>query len=246
MVGTFSTLTRHTIAQLKEQCCKRGLCIGGTKAELVGRLSGSDTGPPHDRYHGTIESRTAAPSPPSTTPPTHTRTISQGLGDLMAEEDLTSALQDMASVEASYQNAINGELDSSGGNKDGEMGEEEGEGDRGAQQDDNNMGGMGCHAAAANDNKNNNNMAWVDLFILKTQCSGGQQTKTLVWKTYKAWLPGALHEGIMPDTIIDANHMIHYLKYATTHCLFMKQGKEKKSDECFSAVCCFPFLCMLV
>ncbi|KAN0138725.1 hypothetical protein V8E53_003713, partial [Lactarius tabidus] len=88
-------------------------------------------------------------------------------------------------------------------------------------------------------------MAWVDLFILKTRQSGGRQTETSVLKMYKAWLPGALREGTVPDTIIDANHMIHYLQYAATRCLFTKQGKEKKSDECLLVVCCFPFPCML-
>jgi len=40
----------------------------------------------------------------------------------------------------------------------------------------------------------------------------------------------------VPDAIVDANHMIHYLKYAATRCLFTKQGKEKETDERLSAV----------
>jgi hypothetical protein len=38
----------------------------------------------------------------------------------------------------------------------------------------------------------------------------------------QAWLPDALCDGLMPDVIVDANHMIHYLKYATMHHLLTK------------------------
>src|SRR6266702_2168399 len=52
----------------------------------------------------------------------------------------------------------------------------------------------------------------------------------------QAWLPSAVLGGTVPDAIVDANHMIHYLKYAATRCLFTKQGKEKETDERLSAV----------
>jgi hypothetical protein len=38
----------------------------------------------------------------------------------------------------------------------------------------------------------------------------------------QAWLPGVLCDRLMPDMIINTNHMIHYLKYAPTHYLLTK------------------------
>jgi hypothetical protein len=45
------------------------------------------------------------------------------------------------------------------------------------------------------------------------------------------WLPGVLRDGLMPDNIIDANHMIHYLKYPVSRRLLTKRGKEKETDD---------------
>ena len=50
----------------------------------------------------------------------------------------------------------------------------------------------------------------------------------------------------MPDNIIDANHMIHYLKYAATRRLLTKRGKEKETDDWLSAVSPRPFTSKLV
>jgi hypothetical protein len=38
----------------------------------------------------------------------------------------------------------------------------------------------------------------------------------------QAWLPDALRDGLVPDAIVDANHTIHYLKYATMRHLLTK------------------------
>ncbi|KAH8977851.1 hypothetical protein EDB92DRAFT_1821996 [Lactarius akahatsu] len=85
------------------------------------------------------------------------------------------------------------------------------------------------HRAAADDD-----MAWVDTFILNTRRTGGRQTETSVLKMYKA-SNCALRAGVVPDAVVDANHKIHYLKYATTRCLLTKGGKEKETDERLSA-----------
>ncbi|KAF8257292.1 hypothetical protein EI94DRAFT_1709286 [Lactarius quietus] len=112
----------------------------------------------------------------------------------------------MASLESSYQHAINGEPNS--GDDEEEEGDDDGMEDGGAQQEDDqeddDVGGMGHHPIAGNDDS----MAWVDSFILNTRRSGGRQTETSVLKTYK---------------------------YAATRCLFTKQGREKESDERLSA-----------
>jgi hypothetical protein len=83
-----------------------------------------------------------------------------GLRDSMAsEEDFTKALQDMVSVEASYQKAINGEPDGGSGEE-----EEEEEEDGGDQQLNDGADGTGHHAAV----DIVNSMDWVDSFILNT------------------------------------------------------------------------------
>jgi hypothetical protein len=46
----------------------------------------------------------------------------------------------------------------------------------------------------------------------------------------------ALHDGLVPDEIIDANHTIQYLKYVATRRLLTKRGKEKETDDRLSAV----------
>ncbi|KAF8268134.1 hypothetical protein EI94DRAFT_1700470 [Lactarius quietus] len=114
----------------------------------------------------------------------------------------------MASLESSYQHAINREPN--GGDDEEEEGDDDGW-----------------------------RMGEPSKKTIRRTTTGGQQTETSVLKTYKAWLPGALRKGIVRDSIIDANHMIHYLKYAATRCLFTKQGREKESDEHLSAVAGF-------
>ncbi|KAH9027170.1 hypothetical protein EDB85DRAFT_1819778, partial [Lactarius pseudohatsudake] len=117
---------------------------------------------------------------------------------------------------------INGEPGGSGE----EDGEEDEDGDGGEdRQEDEDVGSMEHRAATDND------MAWVDTFILNTRRTGGRQTETSVLKMYKAWLAGALRAGVVPDAVVDANHKIHYLKYAATRCLLTKRGKEQETDE---------------
>jgi cobalamin biosynthesis protein CobT len=102
---------------------------------------------------------------------------------MASEEDFVGALQDMASVELSYQKAINGEQDDGHGNE-GEKGEDEGQEDGEDQQDDENVEGTQHDASAANADADDG-MAWVDTFILDTRRSGGRLTEISVLKTYK-------------------------------------------------------------
>jgi hypothetical protein len=78
------------------------------------------------------------------------------------------------------QKAISGELDSGHDDK-GEKGEDEGGEDGDDQSDDEDVSGTG-HNAARNDN---NDMAWVDKYILETRRDGGRLTEMSVLKTYK-------------------------------------------------------------
>jgi hypothetical protein len=129
------------------------------------------------------------PSACAQTPRQHTGALSAattlaGLEDSMAsEEDLMGPLQDTESVEMSYRKAINGEPD--GGHSDegdSEKGEYEGEEDGEDQQDNEDVGGTGHNAATIT--ANNDNMAWVDTYILNTRRNGGRLTETSVLKTY--------------------------------------------------------------
>jgi cobalamin biosynthesis protein CobT len=113
-----------------------------------------------------------------------TVTTLAGPEDSMAgKEDLVGALQDTASVELSYQKAINGEPDNGHGDE-GEKGEDEGQEDREDQQDDEDAEGT-QHDASAADADDNDDMAWVDTFILNTRRNGGRLTETSILKTYK-------------------------------------------------------------
>ena len=51
------------------------------------------------------------------------------------------------------------------------------------------------------------------------------------------WLVDAIQQWIISDTIIDAHHIIQYLKYAATHQLFTQNGKTNDSDDRLSSVC---------
>lgn len=102
---------------------------------------------------------------------------------MVSGEDLMGPLRDTESVELSYRKAINGEPDSGHGDEgDLEMGEDEGEEDGEDQQDNEDVGGTGHNATTIT--ANNDNMAWVDTYILNTRRNGGRLTETSVLKTY--------------------------------------------------------------
>jgi hypothetical protein len=95
-------------------------------------------------------------------------------------EDMTStdlevetALRDSASLELTFQQAIDG-----GGDDDNDEGDDDEEEDQEEGEDEANEG---CGT-----------MDWVDNFILNTRRKGGRQTETSVLKLYKvsiAWMP---------------------------------------------------------
>ncbi len=55
-------------------------------------------------------------------------------------------------------------------------------------------------------------------------------------KSSQQWLPQAIHDRLVPDHIVDANLIIHYLKYAATRQLLTKRGTPKQTNERLSAV----------
>lgn len=79
-------------------------------------------------------------------------------------------------------------------------------------------------------------LAWADKFILETRRKGGRQTESSVLKLWMAWACGAINSGLLPDIIVDSNHMIEYLKYAATRQLFNRQGKERSTSSRLSSV----------
>jgi hypothetical protein len=89
---------------------------------------------------------------------------------------------------------------------------------------------------------------------MNTRRRSGQQTERSVlniWKVGssgrnpsvdadgrgKRWLTATIASGEVPDMIIDAHHIIQYLKYTGTRKLLTRSGSEKNTSECLSAVC---------
>jgi hypothetical protein len=50
------------------------------------------------------------------------------------------------------------------------------------------------------------------------------------------WVINAVASGLVPDIIVDSDHMIEYLKYAATRKLFDKKGGERSANQRLSAV----------
>jgi hypothetical protein len=50
------------------------------------------------------------------------------------------------------------------------------------------------------------------------------------------WAIDAIASGLVPDIIVDSDHMIAYLKYAATWKLLDKKGDERSADQRLSAV----------
>jgi hypothetical protein len=50
------------------------------------------------------------------------------------------------------------------------------------------------------------------------------------------WAIDAIASGLVPDIIVDSDHMIEYLKYAATRKLFDKKGGERSANQRLSAV----------
>jgi hypothetical protein len=58
------------------------------------------------------------------------------------------------------------------------------------------------------------------------------------------WLPSALLSGLVTDVIIDANHIIEYLKYAATRNLLAPNGREQVGGQRLSPVRFMPPSCL--
>ncbi|KAG2126022.1 hypothetical protein DEU56DRAFT_721617, partial [Suillus clintonianus] len=67
----------------------------------------------------------------------------------------------------------------------------------------------------------------VDEFIISTRRKSGQQTEKSVLNIWKRWLTIAIASGQVPDVIIDAHHIIKYLKYTGTRKLLTRNGGEQ-------------------
>ncbi|KAG1778557.1 hypothetical protein EV702DRAFT_1196072 [Suillus placidus] len=69
--------------------------------------------------------------------------------------------------------------------------------------------------------------AWVDKFIMSMRRKSGQQTEKSVLNIWKHWLTITIASGQVPDVIIDAHHIIEYLKCTGTHKLLTQNGGEQ-------------------
>ena len=57
------------------------------------------------------------------------------------------------------------------------------------------------------------------------------------------WVIDAIASDLVPDIIVDSDHMIEYLKYAATRKLFDKKGDERSASQRLSAVSTHFILC---
>ncbi|PBK85338.1 hypothetical protein ARMGADRAFT_562546 [Armillaria gallica] len=78
-------------------------------------------------------------------------------------------------------------------------------------------------------------MEWADEYILQTLRKSSRVTEQAVIAQWKQWLPQAIHDRLVPDHIVDANLIIHYLKYTATQQLLTKHGTPKQTNERLSA-----------
>jgi hypothetical protein len=56
------------------------------------------------------------------------------------------------------------------------------------------------------------------------------------------WAVNAITSGLVPDIVVDSDHMIEYLKYAATRKLFDKKGDERSADQRLSTVSTHHFI----
>ncbi|KAG1840362.1 hypothetical protein DFJ58DRAFT_92418 [Suillus subalutaceus] len=148
----------------------------------------------------------------------HPQACPPGPGD---DVDLLAS-HDASQLARSFQDAYNG---SDGGIMDDDM-DDDGAHTAGNVQDDEELvvQASGPCLVAINDAK-----AWVDQFIMSTRRKGGQQMEKSVLNIWKRWLTAAIASGEVPDMIIDAHHIIQYLKYTATHKLLSRNGCERDS-----------------
>jgi len=58
----------------------------------------------------------------------------------------------------------------------------------------------------------------------------------LMFSLSQHWLPSALAAGLVPDIIMDCNHIIKYLKYDATQNLLAPNGREQIGGQQLSPV----------
>lgn len=102
--------------------------------------------------------------------------------------------------------------------------------------------------------------SWVDTFIFDTRRKSGRQTESSVLRLWKvvpfydyssqcaytkllqSWCRQALLSGTITDEVIDANHIIEYLKFAATRNLLTSRGHERETAQRLSPVCLIYWL----
>ncbi|KAF8582742.1 hypothetical protein K439DRAFT_1661640 [Ramaria rubella] len=196
-----------TVAELKEECKKSRLPVGGKKCDLVLRL----------KVHKTAESRKTQVDATNWKPTALEAVIVdstaqkeadklgesflRGLNDItiVEEEDGTDSDEEEAVVGAGDNPIVSADLDDITARKVGES------------------------------------FAWVDQYILESRREGARKTERSVLSMWNCWLRHQLAAGVLPDNIIDTHHIIEYLKYAATRKLFAPNGRQLETNQRLSA-----------
>lgn len=104
----------------------------------------------------------------------------------------------------------------------------------------------------------------MDNYILNSRWKSGRETEKSVLRLWKVspllecpfihspyslmqqWVIDAIALGLVPNIIVDSDHMIAYLKYAVTRKLLDRKGGERSADQCLSTVSSCLFHLMLM
>ncbi|KAF8590847.1 hypothetical protein K439DRAFT_1611762 [Ramaria rubella] len=205
-----------TVAELKEECKKSRLPVGGKKCDLVLRLKVHKTaesrktqvdavraeGHPVDELEPTALEAVIVDSTAQKEADKLGESFLRGLNDItiVEEEDGTDSDEEEVLVVGAGDNPIvSADLDDITARKVGES------------------------------------FAWVDQYILESRREGARKTERSLLLMWNCWLRHQLAAGVLPDNIIDTHHIIEYLKYAATRKLFAPNGRQLETNQRLSA-----------
>ncbi|KAF8961564.1 hypothetical protein BDZ97DRAFT_1201735 [Flammula alnicola] len=151
------------------------------------------------------------------------------------EINSTQVLAESAALERYFENGL---MRENGANKEDESEDEEDK-EEAAEIDNED------ELQAVDNSRTHDALAWADKFILETRRKGGRQTENSVLKLWMSWASIAINSGQLPDIIVDAKHMIAYLKYAATRQLFTRRGENKSTSSRLSAASLKKIMTML-
>ncbi|KAG2337348.1 hypothetical protein BDR05DRAFT_1005107 [Suillus weaverae] len=194
------------IKQLQSLCHEQGLSMQGRKAELVAWLAAA--APPRSPTPAADNPALVPPAAPTTSAPDKSCPAPPSISTGRLNDDINAlAVHDASQLARTFQDVFDG----------GECGNADG-------QDDEEFVTQASGQCMVTIN---NAKVWVDKFIMNTHRKSGQQTEKSVLNIWKCWLTIAIASDQVLDVIINAHHIIKYLKYTGTRKLLTRSGHEQ-------------------